>query len=76
MLVLRNLSTQGNKSFYRDLNAQAMILQRTLKKAISFSGIGLHTGNKITVTMRPAVSSLGQGKMILLNLSQNLFIFN
>ncbi len=36
-----------------------MILQRTLKKAISFSGIGLHTGNQINVTLRPADANNG-----------------
>ena len=36
-----------------------MILQRTLKKAVSFSGIGLHTGNEINVTLRPADANNG-----------------
>lgn len=36
-----------------------MRYQRTLKKSISISGIGLHTGKQITITLRPAVSDTG-----------------
>ncbi len=36
-----------------------MIFQRTLKKTVSFSGIGLHTGNEINVTLRPADANNG-----------------
>jgi UDP-3-O-[3-hydroxymyristoyl] N-acetylglucosamine deacetylase len=31
-----------------------MIRQRTLKKKISTTGVGLHTGTKVTLTLRPA----------------------
>jgi UDP-3-O-[3-hydroxymyristoyl] N-acetylglucosamine deacetylase/3-hydroxyacyl-[acyl-carrier-protein] dehydratase len=33
--------------------------QRTIRKAVSYSGIGLHTGNKTAVTFRPAPSGSG-----------------
>jgi len=36
-----------------------MILQRTISKSISFSGIGLHTGNVINVRLRPADANNG-----------------
>lgn len=36
-----------------------MILQRTLKNSASISGIGLHTGNRINLKMRPASANTG-----------------
>lgn len=36
-----------------------MLKQRTLKKAISATGVGLHTGDKVTLTLRPAASDTG-----------------
>lgn len=36
-----------------------MILQRTLKKPITISGIGLHSGHRITMKMRPAAANSG-----------------
>lgn len=36
-----------------------MILQQTLKKAITLSGIGLHSGQRITMTLRPAAANTG-----------------
>ncbi|MBI5395671.1 MAG: UDP-3-O-[3-hydroxymyristoyl] N-acetylglucosamine deacetylase [Verrucomicrobia bacterium] len=33
--------------------------QQTLKKAASFSGIGLHTGNAVTMTLKPAAAGSG-----------------
>ena len=33
--------------------------QRTIKKPISLSGIGLHTGNKTTITFKPADVNMG-----------------
>jgi UDP-3-O-[3-hydroxymyristoyl] N-acetylglucosamine deacetylase len=39
-------------------NAQ-MLKQRTLKKAISATGVGLHTGDKVTLTLRPAAPDTG-----------------
>src|SRR4030065_739803 len=36
-----------------------MRYQRTLKKSVSVSGIGLHTGRQINITLRPAVSDTG-----------------
>lgn len=36
-----------------------MRYQRTLKKSVSISGIGLHTGKEIHITLRPAVADTG-----------------
>lgn len=33
--------------------------QRTLKRSVSFSGIGVHSGNLITVELRPAAANTG-----------------
>jgi UDP-3-O-[3-hydroxymyristoyl] N-acetylglucosamine deacetylase len=40
-------------------NNDAMIRQRTLKNAIRATGVGLHTGEKIYLTMRPAPANTG-----------------
>ena len=36
-----------------------MILQRTIKEAVSATGIGLHSGSKVEVTFRPAPANTG-----------------
>jgi len=36
-----------------------MANQKTIKKEVSFSGIGLHTGNKTTITFKPAPPDTG-----------------
>lgn len=36
-----------------------MLKQRTLKKTVSSVGIGLHSGNKVSMTLRPAASNTG-----------------
>jgi UDP-3-O-[3-hydroxymyristoyl] N-acetylglucosamine deacetylase len=36
-----------------------MLKQRTLKKAISTTGVGLHTGDKVTLTLSPAAPDTG-----------------
>ncbi|HIX56001.1 MAG TPA: UDP-3-O-acyl-N-acetylglucosamine deacetylase [Candidatus Anaerobiospirillum pullistercoris] len=36
-----------------------MILQRTIKETVSATGIGLHSGSKVTVTFRPAPADTG-----------------
>lgn len=36
-----------------------MIKQRTLKRIVQATGVGLHTGKKVTLTMRPAPASTG-----------------
>lgn len=36
-----------------------MLKQRTLKKAISATGVGLHNGEKVTLTLRPAAADSG-----------------
>ena len=36
-----------------------MIKQRTLKQSIKVTGVGLHSGNKVTLTLRPAMVNTG-----------------
>lgn len=36
-----------------------MVLQRTIKEAVSATGIGLHSGSKVEVTFRPAPADTG-----------------
>lgn len=36
-----------------------MVRQRTLKQAISATGVGLHKGNKVNLTLRPAAANTG-----------------
>lgn len=36
-----------------------MLKQRTLKKVISATGVGLHNGEKVTLTLRPAAADTG-----------------
>ncbi|MHB1283670.1 MAG: UDP-3-O-acyl-N-acetylglucosamine deacetylase, partial [Metallibacterium scheffleri] len=36
-----------------------MIKQRTLKNAIRATGVGLHTGDKVYMTLRPAAPDTG-----------------
>ncbi len=36
-----------------------MIRQRTLKKSVQATGIGLHSGNKVTMNLRPAAANTG-----------------
>ena len=36
-----------------------MIKQRTLKQAVRGTGIGLHSGNKVTLNLRPAAANTG-----------------
>jgi UDP-3-O-[3-hydroxymyristoyl] N-acetylglucosamine deacetylase len=36
-----------------------MLKQRTLKKSISATGVGLHNGEKVTLTLRPAAADTG-----------------
>ncbi len=47
-----------------------LINQRTIKKPVSFSGIGLHTGNKTTITFKPADPNTGI-RFIRTDLAQN-----
>lgn len=58
-------SEQKSSLFYSKLNQnlpQEKVmgkLQRTLKKSVSYSGVGLHTGNKTTITFKPAEVNSG-----------------
>jgi UDP-3-O-[3-hydroxymyristoyl] N-acetylglucosamine deacetylase len=36
-----------------------MIKQRTLKRAVQTTGVGLHTGKKVTLTLRPVLANTG-----------------
>ncbi len=36
-----------------------MIKQRTLKRIVQATGVGLHTGKKVTLTLRPAPTNTG-----------------
>ena len=36
-----------------------MIKQRTLKQSIKVTGVGLHSGEKVTLTLRPAMPNTG-----------------
>ncbi|WP_026957923.1 UDP-3-O-acyl-N-acetylglucosamine deacetylase [Aliagarivorans taiwanensis] len=36
-----------------------MIKQRTLAKSVEATGVGLHSGNKVTITLRPAPANTG-----------------
>ncbi|MEK9916858.1 MAG: UDP-3-O-acyl-N-acetylglucosamine deacetylase, partial [Betaproteobacteria bacterium] len=36
-----------------------MIRQRTLKNLVKATGVGLHTGKKVTLTLRPAAPNTG-----------------
>src|SRR3712207_3408276 len=36
-----------------------MLRQRTLKSSVSASGVGLHTGRKVRITLRPAAPDTG-----------------
>lgn len=40
-------------------NKNAMLNQRTIKAAIKASGVGLHTGRKVVMTLRPAQPDVG-----------------
>jgi UDP-3-O-[3-hydroxymyristoyl] N-acetylglucosamine deacetylase len=41
------------------LEAKTMIRQRTLKNSIRATGVGLHSGNKVFMTLRPAAVNTG-----------------
>ena len=47
--------------------------QRTIKKSISLSGIGLHTGNKSTITFHPAEPNFGY-KFVRTDLKEKVII--
>jgi UDP-3-O-[3-hydroxymyristoyl] N-acetylglucosamine deacetylase len=48
-----------HRSFPRHLFPASLVSQRTLKSAISCTGIGLHSGSKISMTLRPAEPDTG-----------------
>ena len=42
-----------------ELNGEKMIKQRTLKNVIRATGVGLHSGEKVYLTLRPAAANVG-----------------
>jgi len=42
-----------------DKEKLTVLKQRTLKKVVSATGVGLHTGDKVTLTLRPAAPDTG-----------------
>jgi len=44
---------------YNYVNLQKMLKQRTIKTAIRATGVGLHTGEKVYMTLRPATINSG-----------------
>ncbi len=44
---------------YNYVNLQEMLKQRTIKTAIRATGVGLHTGEKVYMTLRPAAINSG-----------------
>ena len=44
---------------YNYVNLQKMLKQRTIKTAIRATGVGLHTGEKVYMTLRPAAINSG-----------------
>ena len=52
--LLEAFPTLGTDAFERLPSAPVTVRQRTLKTAISCTGVGLHSGAKITMTLRPA----------------------
>ncbi len=50
-----------------------MAKQRTLKKSVSFSGIGLHTGNSSTITFNPSPEDYGY-KFVRTDLAESIEI--
>jgi UDP-3-O-[3-hydroxymyristoyl] N-acetylglucosamine deacetylase len=41
------------------LSKKIMIKQRTIKQSVQETGIGLHKGDKVTMTLRPAPANTG-----------------
>ena len=41
------------------INSTIMLQQRTLKSTVSTTGVGLHTGDKVRLTLRPAAAGTG-----------------
>jgi UDP-3-O-acyl-N-acetylglucosamine deacetylase len=55
--LLRRSKGAVLKSGYQ--NGSIMLKQRTLKTIVSATGVGLHSGNKVTLTLRPAAPDTG-----------------
>ena len=49
-----------------------MLCQRTVKSVIRASGVGLHSGKKVTLTMRPAAPAQGTAtESVVLGIAMN-----
>ena len=43
----------------RDLFNPRVLQQQTLRRSVSFAGIGLHSGNRVNMTFLPAAANTG-----------------
>ena len=59
MTQLGDLSPKENCRKNRSLSMSQMLCQRTVKSVIRASGVGLHSGKKVTLTLRPAAPDTG-----------------
>jgi len=46
-------------NFANESQGKRMVKQRTLKTAVEATGVGLHTGEKVCLTLRPAAADTG-----------------
>ncbi|MEQ8507285.1 MAG: UDP-3-O-acyl-N-acetylglucosamine deacetylase [Rhodospirillales bacterium] len=53
------LTTAGQKDQHRGTAAKKAVRQRTLKASVSLTGIGLHSGADVTLTLHPAPADYG-----------------
>lgn len=53
------VAVRGRQILLEDVGIGSMIKQRTLKNVIRATGVGLHTGEKVYLTLRPAAANSG-----------------
>ena len=53
------IRTEGSHQLVNGLNYLDTLNQRTLKSAVACDGIGLHTGDAVAMTLRPADAGAG-----------------
>ena len=54
-----NLKGNGSQSSLRNIKNHIVIKQKTIKNSIRAKGVGLHQGEKISITLRPASPDTG-----------------
>ena len=62
LLTMHVLKRSEEKSIFIDQKIPRLSIaekQKTLSKPISFKGVGLHTGNKVSMTLHPAPVNTG-----------------